>query len=196
MRPCNHVIAFEISKVHHCLNLINVESMSANSGPFLFSYNSKNTLNRLIFDSNKRRKEGLENSSSAQPASNPTRKRSAPSSLSGRKTPLQTRVSQNSFCPDADEVQHIREFQFPLSSLPDGLDPTVTSSPMQSVNDAYMRQNESILVSSGGRDTLQAGRHVTDELLASPPAESVEMVRRLAVVSTPLTCTILNFLDF
>jgi hypothetical protein len=39
-----------------------------------------------------------------------------------------------------------------------------------------MRPNESVLVSPGGRDTLQAGRHVADGLLASTPMESVEMV--------------------
>jgi len=49
-------------------------------------------------------------------------------------------------------------------------------------NGAYIHQNESIMVSPGGKDTLQSGLHAADQPLVSPPTESVEMVR----VSLPI----------
>jgi len=155
----------------------------------MFPYNSKNTLNRLIFDSNRKRREGVENASASPPKSNPTPKRPAASSLLGRQTPLQTREFQSSFCHDADEVQQIREFRsFLIHALLTYIIQSVTSSPM-AANGAYMRQNESIVVSPGGKDMLQAGWHAADQLLASPP---IEMVR----VSLPFVDHVIVFSRF
>jgi hypothetical protein len=154
--------------------------MSGNSGPYLFSYNSKNTLNRIIFDSNRRRREGFENAN-ASPApakSNLTPTKPSGSSLLGRRTPLQTRSFQ-SLCHDIDEVQQEREDQlFLLKSISVWTYLTVTSSSMAyqaAPDDAYMRQNESILLSPGGRPSFQAGIHVSDQSLASPPTVSVSV---------------------
>lgn len=55
----------------------------------------------------------------------------------------------------------------------------VTSCPMAyktSPDDAYMRQNESILLSPGGGSRLQDRIHLVDQSLASPPTEAFRMV--------------------
>ena len=143
--------------------------MSGNSGSYLFSYNSKNTLNRMMFDSTRRRREGFENTvaSPVQEKSGLTPK----NSLLARRTPLQRRSFQGN---DIDDPQD-REIQFRyMFILILWRHIKVTSSPMPyktSPDDAYMRQNESILVSP----RLPGRIHFADQAPASPTTEAFRM---------------------
>ena len=83
----------------------------------MFSYNSKNTLNRIIFDSNRRRREGVENAAPAPSLVEAKPGKSPAASLLGRKTPSQARSFQSNFCNSVDEVQQQRMNHFSLVPL-------------------------------------------------------------------------------